>query len=68
VAKESANGYALKCMLNHTVNGDVTGAHYVGKSESQLRNAWQTVADFIEQLAKKDSCTSKNQSIGAQET
>ena len=47
VAEELVSGYALKRMLNHTQKSDVTGAHYVGKSESQLRNAWQTVADFI---------------------
>jgi hypothetical protein len=34
-------------MLNHTEAGDVTGNNYVGKSENQLRAAWQTVADFI---------------------
>lgn len=47
VAEELVSGYALKRMLNHTESGDVTGAHYVGKSESQLRQAWQVVADFI---------------------
>ncbi len=49
VAEELVSGYALKRMLNHVDSGsDVTGAHYVGKSEAQLRRAWQTVADFIE--------------------
>jgi len=48
VAEELVSGYALKKMLNHAGDGDVTGAHYVGKSESQLRTAWQVVADFIE--------------------
>lgn len=47
VAEELVSGYALKRMLNHAASGDVTGAHYIGKSESQLRDAWQTVADFI---------------------
>lgn len=47
VAEELVSGYALKRMLNHTDAADVTGGHYVGKSESQLRTAWQTVADFI---------------------
>lgn len=47
VAEELVSGYALKRMLNHALGGDVTGAHYVGKSETQLRLAWQTVADFI---------------------
>ena len=47
VAEELVSGYALKRMLNHTEASDVTGSNYVGKSESQLRVAWQTVADFI---------------------
>ena len=47
VAEELVSGYALKRMLNHTEAGDVTGNNYVGKSENQLRVAWQTVADFI---------------------
>jgi len=49
VAEELVSGYALKRMLNHSDGADVTGAHYVGKSEKQLREAWQAVADFIEQ-------------------
>ena len=49
VAEELVSGYALKRMLNHTEAGDVTGTNYVGKSETQLRKAWQTVADFITQ-------------------
>jgi len=48
VAEELVSGYALKRMMNHTDAGDVTGTNYVGKSETQLRTAWQTVADFIE--------------------
>ena len=47
VAEELVSGYALKRMMNHADGADVTGAHYVGKSEAQLRQAWQTVADFI---------------------
>lgn len=47
VAEELVSGYALKRMLNHTEASDVTGANYVGKSENQLRVAWQTVADFV---------------------
>lgn len=47
VAEELVSGYALKRMINHTEAGDVTGNNYVGKSENQLRAAWQTVADFI---------------------
>lgn len=47
VAGELVSAYTLKRMLNHAETGDVTGVHYVGKSETQLRAAWQTVANFI---------------------
>ena len=47
VAEELVSSYALKRMLNHSDAADVTGGHYVGKSETQMRVAWQTVADFI---------------------
>jgi integrase len=47
VAEELVSGYALKRMINHANTSDVTGNNYVGKSENQLRAAWQTVADFI---------------------
>jgi len=39
-------------MLNHAAGGDVTLGSYIGKSEAQLRAAWQTVADAIEESAK----------------
>lgn len=51
VAEELVSGYALKRMINQANSNDVTGAHYIGKSENQLRQAWQTVGDFIEQAA-----------------
>lgn len=47
VAEELVSAYALKAMLNHAHAADVTGAHYVAKSETQLRAAWQTVADTV---------------------
>lgn len=47
VAEELVSVYALKRMVNHADGDDTTGSHYVGKSEAQLRAAWQTVADFI---------------------
>ena len=47
IAEELVSVYALKRMVNHSNSADVTGTHYIGKSETQLRNAWQTVADFI---------------------
>jgi integrase len=49
VAEELVSGYALKKMLNHSNTGDDVTARYVGKGEAQLRRAWQTVADFIEE-------------------
>ncbi|MBX3601016.1 MAG: integrase family protein [Rubrivivax sp.] len=48
IAEELVSAGSLKAMLNHTPAGDVTHAHYVGKSQGQLRAAWQAVADFIE--------------------
>lgn len=47
VAEELVSAYSLKRMLNHSDAGDVTGGHYVAKSETQLRTSWQAVADFI---------------------
>lgn len=55
VAEELVSGGALKRMLNHATGGDVTLGHYVGKSEAQLRAAWQTVADFIDAEAAKEA-------------
>ena len=51
IAEELVSGGALKRMLNHAAGGDVTLGHYVGKSEAQMRAAWQTVADFIDATA-----------------
>jgi hypothetical protein len=53
IAEKLVSGGALKRMLNHATGGDVTLGHYVGKSEAQLRAAWQTVADFIDAAAAK---------------
>lgn len=47
VAEELVSGYVLKRMLNHANGADITGHHYVGKSEAQLRAGWQAVADLI---------------------
>lgn len=52
IAEELVSGAALKKMLNHAAGGDVTLGSYVGKSEAQLRRAWQIVADFIEAAAE----------------
>jgi hypothetical protein len=51
IAEELVSGCVLKRMLNHAVSDDVTLGHYVGKSETQLRAGWQTVADFIDAAA-----------------
>jgi len=55
IAEELVSGGALKRMLNHATGGDVTLGHYVGKSEAQLRAAWQTVADFIDAAAANEA-------------
>jgi hypothetical protein len=55
IAEELVSGGALKRMLNHATGGDVTLGHYVGKSEAQLRAAWQTVADFVDVAAAKEA-------------
>jgi integrase len=47
VAEELCSAHSVKRMLNHADAGDVTGGHYIGKSETQLRAAWQAVGDFI---------------------
>ena len=47
IAEELVSGGVPKRMLNHAAGGDVTLGHYVGKSETQLRAGWQTVADFV---------------------
>ena len=48
VADGLVSGAAVKLMLNHAAGGDVTLGSYIGKSEAQLRAAWQTVADAID--------------------
>lgn len=53
IAEEIVSGGALKRMLNHAAGGDVTLGHYVGKSEAQLRAAWQAVADFVDTVAQE---------------
>jgi hypothetical protein len=53
VAEELVSGAVLKRMLNHAPGNDVTLGHYIGKSEAQLRNGWQTVANFIETAAAR---------------
>lgn len=55
IAEELVSGGALKRMLNHAAGGDVTLGHYIGKSEAQLRAAWQTVADFIDAAAVREA-------------
>lgn len=55
IAEELVSGAALKRMLNHAAGCDITLGHYVGKSEAQLRLAWQSVADFIDAAAVKEA-------------
>ena len=53
IAEELVSGGLLKRMMNHATGGDVTLGHYVGKSETQLRAGWQTVAVFSETASAK---------------
>lgn len=48
IAAELVPAFTLRRLLNHTAGGDVAAAHYVGVSDTQLRAAWQAVADHIE--------------------
>ncbi|MCJ0764172.1 tyrosine-type recombinase/integrase [Variovorax terrae] len=52
IADDLVSASSVKRMLNHATAGDVTANSYIGKSENQLRAAWQTVADFIEESSK----------------
>jgi integrase len=47
IADALVSTYCMKAMVNHINANDVTLTHYVHKSESQLRDSWQLVADFI---------------------
>jgi integrase len=47
VAAKKCSVYELKAMMNHSTKGDVTAEHYVDVDESDLKIAWQKVADFI---------------------
>lgn len=51
LADDLVSAGMLKRMMNHTMAGDVTNAHYIKKNKEQLRLGWQKVADFIEQQA-----------------
>lgn len=52
IAEPLVSTYCLRKMLNHRQAGDITGRHYVRKSEQQLREAWQAVADWLGQQAE----------------
>jgi integrase len=51
IAADLVPAYTLQRMTNHAA-ADVTGAHYVGVGDDQLRAGWQAVADLIEKAAK----------------
>ncbi|MDR3452279.1 MAG: integrase family protein [Rhodoferax sp.] len=53
IAEDLCSAYTLKRMLNHAEAGDVTGAHYIGKSDTQLRTGWQLVAEYVTSLASE---------------
>lgn len=54
ISDELNPGYTTKRLINHTDTGDVTGTHYVQKTETPLRIGWQAVADYIETQAGID--------------
>lgn len=64
VAEELVSGGVLKRMMNHAAGGDVTLGHYVGKSETQLRAGWQTVANFIEAAAAPQAAEGRPRRVG----
>ena len=43
-----------RALMKHAVAWDVTLAHYVAKSEAQLRAGWQAVADLVEEPARRE--------------
>ena len=68
IAEELVSGGVLKRMLNHAAGGDVTLGHYVGKSETQLRAGWQTVADFIGAAAAPAKVLGQTPRVGSRPT
>jgi hypothetical protein len=64
IAEELVSGGVLKRMMNHAGGGDVTLGHYVGKSETQLRAGWQSVADFIEAAAAPAQARERTRRVG----
>jgi hypothetical protein len=54
LAEELVSSALLKRMMNPATAGDVTVGHYVAKSEAQLWAGWQAVADFVEEVARRD--------------
>lgn len=55
IAATRVNAFVLKRMMNHTDTADVTGTFYVEVTDEDLRQGWQSVADFIESRAKATS-------------
>ena len=68
IAEELVSGGVLKRMLNHAAGGDVTLGHYVGKSETQLRAGWQTVADFVEAAAAPAQSQGQTRRVSARQS
>jgi len=54
IAEQLVYSALLKRMMHHAAAGDVTLGHYVAKSEAQLRAGWQAVADFVEEVARRE--------------
>lgn len=55
IAATRVNAFVLKRMMNHTDTADVTGTFYVEVTDEDLRQGWQSVADFIESRGKATS-------------
>lgn len=50
-AEPLTSTYTLKSMVNHARSADVTQEHYLDKTEQELREAWQKVADYLDAQA-----------------
>lgn len=65
IAEPLVPASVLKRMLNHSVAGDVTLNHYIGRSDDQLRAGWQAVADFVAHQAGTGASPASHEGQGA---
>ena len=59
IAASRLPGYVVKRLANHAGNRDVMAAHYVHLDKQMLRDAWQTVADYILSEVREHEAASK---------